>query len=30
MHVRNEVVAKSAGLARLKSGQDIELFECGA
>ena len=29
MHVRNEVVAKSAGLARLKSGQDIELFECG-
>jgi hypothetical protein len=29
MHVRNEVAAKSAGLARLKSGQDIELFECG-
>jgi len=23
------VVAKSAGLARLKSGEDVELFECG-
>ncbi len=29
MYVRNDVVTKSVGLARLKSGQDIELFECG-
>ena len=29
MSVRNEITAKSIGLQRLKSGYEVELFECG-